>query len=40
LALKYNPGLRISNLRDLAAFRQDEDFAAFTSGLRKAGLPE
>jgi TolB-like protein/tetratricopeptide (TPR) repeat protein len=40
LALKYNPGLRISNLRDLAAFRRDEDFATFTGGLRKAGLPE
>jgi hypothetical protein len=40
LALKYNPGLRISNLRDLAAFRRDEDFATFADGLRKAGLPE
>ena len=40
LALKYKPGLRISNLRDLAAFRRDEDFATFTDGLRKAGLPE
>jgi TolB-like protein len=40
LALKFNPGLRISNLRDLAAFRRDEDFATFRDGLRKAGLPE
>ena len=27
LALKYKPGLRISNLRELAAFRRDQDFA-------------
>jgi TolB-like protein len=40
LALKCNPGLRISNLRALAAFRRDEDFATFTGSLRKAGLPE
>ncbi|MFG3595842.1 adenylate/guanylate cyclase domain-containing protein [Bradyrhizobium sp. RDI18] len=40
LALKHNPGLRISSLRDLAAFRRDQDFAMFTDGLRKAGLPE
>ena len=40
LALKYKPGLRISNLRELAAFRRDQDFAIFTDGLRKAGLPK
>ncbi|MEH2525534.1 MULTISPECIES: adenylate/guanylate cyclase domain-containing protein [unclassified Bradyrhizobium] len=40
LALKHKPGLRISNLTDLAAFRRDEDFATFTGSLRKAGLPE
>jgi TolB-like protein/class 3 adenylate cyclase len=40
LTLQQNPGLRISNLRDLASFRRDEDLALFTDGLRAAGLPE
>jgi hypothetical protein len=40
LALKHRPGLRISNLKDLASFRRGEDFALFSDGLRKAGLPE
>jgi TolB-like protein len=40
LVLKHRPGLRISNLKDLASFRRGEDFALFSAGLRKAGLPE
>jgi TolB-like protein len=40
LALKHRPGLRISDLKDLTSFRRGEDFALFTDGLRKAGLPE
>ncbi len=40
LVLKRSPGLRISNLRDMAVFRRDKDFASFADGLRKAGLPE
>ncbi len=39
-ALEFNPGLRASNLRDLAPFRRAEDLASFAKGLRKAGLPE
>jgi TolB-like protein len=39
-ALELNPGLRASNLRDLAPFRRAEDLATFAKGLRKAGLPE
>src|SRR6266436_9753645 len=39
-ALESNPGLRASNLRDLAPFRRAEDLATFAEGLRKAGLPE
>jgi TolB-like protein/tetratricopeptide (TPR) repeat protein len=39
-ALKCNPDLRASNLRDLAPFRRAEDLATFAEGLRKAGLPE
>ena len=39
LALKYNPGLRISNLRDLAAFRRDEDFATFRRRPAKSRPP-
>jgi TolB-like protein len=39
-ALKCNPDLRISNLRDLAPFRRAEDLATFAKGLCKAGLPE
>jgi TolB-like protein len=40
LILKCNPGLRSSNLRELAPFRRAEDFARFTEGLQRAGLPE
>jgi TolB-like protein len=40
LALKHMPGLRISSLKDLTSFRRGEDFALFSDGLRKAGLPE
>jgi TolB-like protein len=39
-ALESNPGLRASNLGDLAPFRRAEDLATFAKGLRKAGLPE
>ncbi len=39
-ALKCNPDLRVSNLKDLAPFRRAEDLAKFAQGLRKAGLPE
>jgi TolB-like protein len=39
-ALKCNPDLRASNLRDLAPFRRAEDLATFAKGLRNAGLPE
>jgi TolB-like protein len=38
-ALKLNPDLNASNLRDLAPFRRAEDLATFAKGLRKAGLP-
>lgn len=40
LVLQHHPGLRISNLGDLASFRRDEDLLLFTDGLRSAGLPE
>lgn len=40
LVLRHRPGLRLSNLKDLASFRRGEDFALFSAGLRKAGLPE
>lgn len=39
-ALECSPGLRASNLRELAAFRRREDLATFAEGLRKAGLPD
>jgi tetratricopeptide (TPR) repeat protein len=39
-ALECSPGLRASNLPDLAAFRRTEDLATFAEGLRKAGLPD
>jgi TolB-like protein len=39
-ALKCNPDLHASNLKDLAPFRRAENLAAFAKGLRKAGLPE
>jgi tetratricopeptide (TPR) repeat protein len=38
--LECDPGLRVSNLGDLAPFRRAEDRASFAKGLRKAGLPE
>jgi TolB-like protein/class 3 adenylate cyclase/tetratricopeptide (TPR) repeat protein len=34
------PGLRLSNLKDFMALRRPEDYARWTDGLRKAGLPE
>jgi len=40
LALKHQPGLRISDLGSLTAFRRSQDFALLADGLRKAGLPE
>ena len=39
-ALQSDPGLRASNLGDLAPFRRAEDCSAFAKGLRNAGLPE
>jgi len=39
-ALECRRDLRVSNLKDLVAFRRTEDLAAFADGLRKAGLPE
>jgi tetratricopeptide (TPR) repeat protein len=38
--LECDPGLRVSNLGDLAPFRRAEDRANFAKGLSKAGLPE
>ena len=37
---KLDPGLRISNLRDLFPVQRPEDFAKWEEGLRLAGLPE
>ena len=34
------PELRLSNLRDLFPIRHEDDFARWTEGLRRAGLPE
>jgi len=34
------PDLRLANLKDLVPSRRPEDFARWTDGLRKAGLPE
>jgi tetratricopeptide (TPR) repeat protein len=39
-ALECDPNLRAANLIDLAPFRRAEDFASFTEGLVRAGLPE
>ena len=37
---ELNPALRLSNLRELIPIRHPEDFARWSDGLRKAGLPE
>lgn len=37
---ELDPGLRMSNLKDLFPIRRPEDFAVWSDGLRKAGLPE
>ena len=34
------PTLRISNLAEIAPFRQPEDFARYAEGMRIAGMPE
>ena len=34
------PTLRVSNVKEWAAFRRPEDLAKLEEGLRKAGLPE
>jgi hypothetical protein len=34
------PTLRVSNVKEWAAFRRPEDLARLEEGLRKAGLPE
>lgn len=39
-ALQSDPGLRASNLRDLAPFRRAADLDLFARGLRNAGLLE
>jgi hypothetical protein len=37
---QLDPGLRVSNLKDWVPIRRPEDFAKWSDGLRKAGLPE
>jgi tetratricopeptide (TPR) repeat protein len=37
---QMSPGLRISGLKDQTPLRRPQDVAAYTEGLRKAGLPE
>jgi hypothetical protein len=37
---RLNPGLRLSNLKDLFPIRRTEDYAKWEEGLRLAGLPE
>jgi hypothetical protein len=37
---QLDPGLRISNLRNLQPIRQPDDYARWEAGLRLAGLPE
>jgi tetratricopeptide (TPR) repeat protein len=37
---QLDPGLRLSNLKDLVPIRRPEDFSRWAEGLRKAGLPE
>jgi hypothetical protein len=38
--LELDPVVRISNLKDRISPLRPEDFAKYTDGLRKAGLPE
>lgn len=38
--LVADPALRCANLRERFPIKRDEDFARWTEGLRKAGLPE
>ena len=37
---QLDPGLRVSNVKDLMPFRRPEDLTRFTEALREAGLPE
>jgi hypothetical protein len=37
---QIDPGLRVSNLKDLLAFLKPNDYAKWEDGLRRAGLPE
>jgi tetratricopeptide (TPR) repeat protein len=37
---EHDPTLRVSNLKEWIPWRRAEDFARWTEGLRKAGLPE
>jgi TolB-like protein len=37
---ELDPMVRLSNLKNLITFRRREDFAKWSEGLRKAGLPE
>jgi hypothetical protein len=37
---KLDPSLRMANLKGLFPIRRSEDFAKWSEGLRKAGLPD
>jgi len=37
---QIDPGLRLSNLKDVISYLRPQDFAKWAEGLRKAGLPE
>src|SRR5579871_3963344 len=37
---QIDPGLRVSNLKDLTPLRRPEDTTRYAEGMRKAGLPE
>jgi hypothetical protein len=39
-ARELDPAFRTSDIKDVAPFRQPEDVARYTDGLRKFGLPE
>ena len=39
-ALRLDPGLRLSNLKDRIGAHRPEDFDKWAEALRKAGLPE
>jgi len=37
---QFDPGFRVSSVKDFLPFRRPEDLARYENGLRKAGLPE